>query len=188
MECGGKLVHPTEAIYNTHMQFQVPQFIETEDKVVGPFSLRQFIYIGIGGLISMVFYFFTVTWLFVIVFVIIMGSASAIAFVKVNGQPLLKIIQAAAFYYWKPQAYVWKPAAPAAPATPRPAAPQGINLEAIAAGMALHKSWEAVQTGSPAPAKKTSDREFIEKRMNERYQIFQHVAGDRAAARRVDYR
>ncbi len=170
------------------MQFQVPQFIETEDKVVGPFSLRQFIYIGAGGLVSMVLYFFTATWLFVIGFVIIMGAAFAIAFIKINGQPLIKILEAATNYYWKPQTYVWKPAAPIAPSVPQATAPQGINLEAIAAGMALHKSWEAVQTGSPAPAKKTSDREFIEKRMNERYQIFQHVAGDRAAARRVDYR
>ena len=34
------------------MQFQVPQFIETEDKVVGPLTLRQFMYIAGAGAAS----------------------------------------------------------------------------------------------------------------------------------------
>ena len=36
------------------MQYQVPQFIETEDKVVGPFSLRQFAYVGAAATKSVV--------------------------------------------------------------------------------------------------------------------------------------
>ena len=169
------------------MQFQVPQFIETEDKVVGPFSLRQFLYIGIGAFVSAIFYFFVATWLFVIVFLVVMSIAAALAFVKVNGQPFIKIMEAAMNYYWKPQAYIWKAETPVtAGAGHAGMEPQGINLEAIAAGMALHKSWENLQTGSKP--EKTSDREFIEKRINERYQIFQRVSGDRQAARRVDYR
>ena len=31
------------------MQFQVPQFIEVEDKIFGPLTFKQFIYMG-GGL------------------------------------------------------------------------------------------------------------------------------------------
>jgi hypothetical protein len=59
----------------------------------------------------------------------------------------------------------------------------------IASGGSLHKSWEGLQTGTPPPeAKKTSASQFIEKKMAERYQIFQRPTGDRAAARRVDYR
>jgi hypothetical protein len=168
------------------MQFQVPQFIETEDKVVGPFSLRQFLYIGVGGLISAVFYFFVQTWLFIIAALIIMGAAAAIAFVKVNGQPFIKILTAALDFYWKPQSYMWKPET-VAPAARQLAQPSGISLEAIASGIALHKSWENLQTGTPAP-NKTSAREFVEKRMNERYQILEKVSGDREAAKRVDYR
>ena len=30
------------------MQFQVPQFIEIEDKIIGPFTVKQFIYL-VGG-------------------------------------------------------------------------------------------------------------------------------------------
>jgi hypothetical protein len=171
------------------MQFQVPQFIETEDKVVGPFSLRQFLYIGVGGLISAVFYFFVQTWLFIIAAIIIMGAAAAIAFVKVNGQPFIKILTSALDFYWKPQSYMWKPETATAPAAQRPAqASGGISLEAIASGIALHKSWENLQTGTPAVANRTSAAELIEKRMNERYQITEKVTGDRQAMKRVDYR
>ncbi len=169
------------------MQFQVPQFIDTEDKVVGPFSLRQFLYIGAGGLISAVFYFFVQTWLFIIAALVIMGVAVAIAFVKVNGRPFVKILSSAFDFYWKPQSYIWKPEAAAVPAAQKPVPQEsGISLEAIASGMALHKSWENLQTGTPVT--KTSDRQFVEKKMVERYQIFAKASGDRQAARRVDYR
>jgi hypothetical protein len=168
------------------MQFQVPQFIDTEDKVVGPFSLRQFLYIGIAGFISAIFYFFVQTWLFVIVAIILLGGAGAIAFLKVGGRPLIKVIGSVASFYWKPQRYIWKgeaPAASSAGASAKPATHSGgFSLENIAAGMALHKSWENLQTGTkPTPA-------AVEKKMVERYQIFEKATGDRQAAKRVDYR
>ena len=31
------------------MQFQVPQFIEIEDKIFGPLTFKQFIYLAGGG-------------------------------------------------------------------------------------------------------------------------------------------
>ncbi len=34
------------------MQYQVPQFIETETRILGPFNLRQAIYIVIGGVLE----------------------------------------------------------------------------------------------------------------------------------------
>ena len=44
------------------MQFQVPQFIETEDKIVGPLTLRQFLYIGAAGLLSFLLFFVLKIW------------------------------------------------------------------------------------------------------------------------------
>jgi len=164
------------------MQFQVPQFIDTEDKVVGPFSLRQFMYIGIAGFISAIFYFFVQTWLFVIMSIICLGLAGVISFVKINGQPVIKIITAAFNYYWKPQIYVWKSEMPTQ--TQRIASNEGgFSLESIASGMALHKSWEGLQTGTKIPESKT-----IERKLSARYQILEHMGGDRQAAKRVDYR
>lgn len=180
------------------MQYQVPQFIDTEDKLVGPFSLRQFVYVGAAGVVCAIAYFFLQTWLFVIVTIIALGGAFALAFLKINGRPLIKVGIAAFNYYWKPQMYVWKPEHPAmaqhkpAPtgATPAAAVRTLPPVQQIAQGNSLHKSWENLQSGTPdrAEAKKTSDRQFLEKKMEERYQIFQRPGGDRSAARRVDYR
>jgi hypothetical protein len=171
------------------MQYQVPQFIETEDKVVGPFSLRQFAYVGIAVLVSGVCYFLLQTWLFLIVALILVGGSLSLSFIKINGRPLVKIVLSAANFYWKPQMYVWKPEHPVA--TQQKHTPVAVRtlppIESIASGSSLHKSWENLQTGTPQ-TKKASDRQFVEKKMTERYQIFQRISGDRTAARRVDYR
>ena len=172
------------------MQYQVPQFIETEDKVVGPFSLRQFAYVGVAALISGLCYFVLQTWLFVIMTLILIGGALSLSFIKINGRPLIKIGLSAFNYYWKPQTYIWKLEHPIV-TQPQRATPAEVRelppIAAIASGSSLHKSWENLQTGTPE-TKKTSDRQFIEKKMTERYQIFQRQSGERAAARRVDYR
>jgi hypothetical protein len=174
------------------MQYQVPQFIDSEDKVVGPFSLRQFLYVGVAAGISGICYFLVSTWLFFIVALILIGGALALSFVKINGRPLMKIGLSAFSFYWQPQTYVWKSpdAIPqtkaAAVAAPAPKAITLPPIEKIALGSALHKSWQNLQTGTPI--KKKSDKQYIEKKMAERYQIFQRESGDRTAARRVDYR
>jgi hypothetical protein len=173
------------------MQYQVPQFIETEDKIVGPFSLRQFAYVGVAALVSGICYFVLQTWLFAIVALILVGGALALSFVKINGRPLLKIATSALSFYWKPQMYVWKPEHPvvqphAAPA--HIAVRELPPIQAIAQGNSLHKSWENLQTGTPPVGKPQSASQFIEKKMTERYQIFQRQSGERSAARRVDYR
>jgi len=170
------------------MQYQVPQFIETEDKVVGPFSIRQFAYVGIAAVLSGVCYFLVQTWLFAIIALLLIGGSLALSFVKINGRPLIKIAISAFNFYWKPQRYVWKPDHPIARQKSMPTAIRELPpLQAIAQGNSLHKSWENLQTGTPA-VEKASDRQFVEKKMAEHYQIFQRQSGDRAAARRVDYR
>ena len=40
------------------MQFQVPQFIDVENKIIGPLSLRQFLYLAGAGLISFMLFFY----------------------------------------------------------------------------------------------------------------------------------
>jgi len=143
-------------------------------------------YVGIAVAISAIFYFLVQVWLFAIMSILLVGGSLAISFIKVEGRPLFNVITSAFHFYWKPQTYIWKPEE--SHVMQRPAEREsGLPLEAIASGMALHKTWENLQTGTPM-VKKSSDRQFIEKKMSERYQIFQKLAGDREAARRVDYR
>lgn len=172
------------------MQFQVPQFIETEDKIVGPLSLRQFFYVCGGVGLAALLYFILQFWVWVILAFIIVAATVALAFVKIQGRPLVNVLLSAFNFYWKPQTYIWKPEHPAlqktAPAQRRaePAQRPSVNtLRKVAAGTALHKSWQSLQTGE-----KMSDKQFAEQKLQGRYQILQKVSGERWAAKRVDYR
>jgi hypothetical protein len=176
------------------MQFQVPQFIETEDKIVGPLSLRQFIYVAAAGAVSAMLYFSVGGFVWVFGSLLVFAFAGAMAFVKIEGRPFLNIILAAANFYWKPQIYVWQPQhgtvnIPKAKTVPRDVPePKALPLpRSLAAGSALHRVLSSLQTGDRGSGKE-SDREFLEKQMETRYLIFQKQTGDRRAAKRVDYR
>ena len=164
------------------MQFQVPQFIETEDKIVGPFTLRQFLYVAGAGLGSAVLYFSVAPWLWFILTVLLLGLAGGVSFVKVEGRPLGNVILSAFGFYWKPQTYIWKTEGQPTVA-PTQGQEGGISLEKIITGAALHRRWENLQTGQKAPEAKA-----VENKMGSRYQILRKMSGAREAAKRVDYR
>jgi len=166
------------------MQFQVPQFIETEDKVVGPLTLRQFMVVAGAGVVSAILYFSVASWLWLILTVILLGGAIGVSFVKIQGRPLGNVILSALGFYWKPQTYIWKSEEQRiSGAQQQNEEGGGISLEKIITGAALHKRWENLQTGE-----KAAEGKAVENRMNTRYQIFRKVSGAREAARRVDYR
>lgn len=79
------------------MQFVVPQFIDVEDKILGPLTVRQFILIlfwGIVGFLQLKL-FSMVTFIFM--FILWSGFMFLLAFVKINGRPfhyfILSILQ-----------------------------------------------------------------------------------------------
>ena len=112
-------------------QFQVPQFITIEDKVIGPFTVKQFLYVVAGvGIIGFTFYFFK---MFVVIPVaVIAGSlTAALAFLKVNEQPFPTIVKNALFYVVRPRLYVWRQQAPQKPAAPGAAKKPAETIKAI---------------------------------------------------------
>ena len=90
------------------MRFQVPQFIEVEDKIFGPLTFRQFVYLCGGG--GMVFLCIKLLPLFFgILLAIPFGLfAFALAFYKVNNKPFIDIVQAAFNYTLSDKLYIWK--------------------------------------------------------------------------------
>ena len=89
-------------------QFQVPQFIDVEDKLFGPFTIKQFVYVAGGG--GMVYLFFQLLPR-IPAFVIsapVAGLALALAFKKINGQPFIKIIQAFIVHQISGKMYLWQ--------------------------------------------------------------------------------
>jgi hypothetical protein len=106
------------------MRFQVPQFIEIEDKIFGPLTLKQFIYLAGGAGISFTIY--RVIGSFIVAFLpiaIIMAFSAALAFYKVNNKPFIYIVEAAFKYFFSSKLYIWKKEerAPAKEATPEEA-------------------------------------------------------------------
>ncbi len=163
------------------MQFQVPQFIETEDKIVGPFSIRQFIYVAIGAGVSFFLYFFVQTWLWFILSIFVVGGALAFAFLKINGRPFMNVLTSVISFYWRPQKYVWRSENPTVKKEEvMQSKDSGGFMESIASGLALKSTWQSLLTGSKQK-KDLGDTKG-------RYQIMRRLSGDREIARRVDYR
>lgn len=69
-------------------QFTVPQFIDVEDKVIGPLSVRQFLLLLLSFGACFLFYKIFVFTVFVILSIITVVIGGAFAFVKINGVPL----------------------------------------------------------------------------------------------------
>jgi hypothetical protein len=90
------------------MQFQVPQFTEIEDKIFGPLTLKQFLFVLAGGGISFIWWSLLPHWL---AFVFIAPSAGfflALAFYQVNGIPLLTVITNAIGFTSGAKLYTWQ--------------------------------------------------------------------------------
>jgi len=90
------------------MQFTVPKFIEKEAKIVGPFTFKQFIFVGIAGGICLFLYFTVSIGTFIIFSVFILGIAFSLAFVKIKKIPLPVVIKNFFFFLTEPKIYLWK--------------------------------------------------------------------------------
>lgn len=105
------------------MRFEVPQFIEVEDKIFGPFTWKQFIYLMGGGGITIVLFLTTPFLIFALLGIPIGGLAVLLAFYPVNNQPfsvylesMLRFASGTKLYLWRKQnnaVYGSEPAAPA---------------------------------------------------------------------------
>lgn len=90
------------------MQFQVPQYIDIEDKVIGPLTIRQFLYLLAAGAIVFVLYTILNLYVTIILAIPIAVIAFALGFIKVNNQPFINAIKNLFGFLKKPDFYVWK--------------------------------------------------------------------------------
>lgn len=91
------------------MRFQVPQFIETESKVVGPFTFKQFIYLAIGGAFIFIFrYIFGDLFYWLIASLPVALLAIALAFYKIDGVPLPRYILMALSFLTGTKKYIFQ--------------------------------------------------------------------------------
>jgi PrgI family protein len=90
------------------MRFQVPQFIEVEDKLIGPLTFKQFVYLaGAGGITLGAFSFFPkIIALMISAPLVILGVA--LAFYKVNNRPFVIALESFTRYIFKEKLYIWR--------------------------------------------------------------------------------
>ncbi|MDO8548215.1 MAG: PrgI family protein [bacterium] len=94
------------------MRYQVPQFIEVEDKIFGPLTFKQFIYLAGGGGLCLLFFTLLPIYLTVLFGLPVVAFALALAFYKVNGRPFIISVEHAFGYFFGHKLYLWKPRRP----------------------------------------------------------------------------
>lgn len=90
------------------MRYQVPQFITIEDKIIGPFTLKQFL-IYVGAIMLLVPVFITVPIpVFITIAIPLLGAAALFAHFKLHGRSLFTVIGSAFSFVARGQLYTWQ--------------------------------------------------------------------------------
>jgi hypothetical protein len=90
------------------MQFKVPQFIDIEDKLFGPFTFRQFVYLVGGAGIIFVIYKLLPLWIGIFLIIPVAGLSALLTFYKINSKPFIYYLEAAINYGISSKLYIWK--------------------------------------------------------------------------------
>jgi hypothetical protein len=93
------------------MNFVLPQFIEMEAKIVGPLTLKQFMFVASGGSLAFIIYFSlgkASLPLAIALIAVVMGISCALAFVKMDGIPLPTVIRHYIAFAMAPRVFLWK--------------------------------------------------------------------------------
>lgn len=93
------------------MQFKVPQFLEIEDKMFGPFTFREFIYLaGGGGFCFIIYKLLGLVW-GAIPILAVAAFSLLLVYSRPNNKPLINMIEAGFRYSMQNKLYIWKKSA-----------------------------------------------------------------------------
>ncbi len=121
------------------MQFKVPQNIDMEDKIIGPLTLLQFIYLVIGGVILYATIKAGDTVMIAFVGIPVALLALALCFVKIQDQPFSKFVVSLVFFLTRPKIRVWNKQTELEE-IPQAQAPQAVKTLKIPMGKKVEKS------------------------------------------------
>ena len=89
------------------MLFNVPQFIDVEDKIAGPLTAKQVLwFVGMGAVLFIVWTFFDTPTFFVLSVPIIL-IFSLFAFYRPYNQSLLMFAINGVMFFFRPKLYTW---------------------------------------------------------------------------------
>ena len=93
------------------MRFQVPQFIGVEDKIFGPLTIRQFVYLagGAGLIIILLNTSFIPKFIAIFLSVPVGLFSLALAFYKYDQyKPFIEVVENAFSNFFRDKLYLWK--------------------------------------------------------------------------------
>lgn len=90
------------------MRFQVPQFVDIKDKIIGPLTLKQFMYYVVAGLALVPVYMLVDLSLFITLAIPVLAMAVLFAHVRLAGQAFGAVLMSAFGYYAGERLYLWR--------------------------------------------------------------------------------
>lgn len=90
------------------MIFNVPQFIDIEDKIVGPLTAKQLGWLAAGAVVLLVLYGLLDRSAFILSTIIVTAISGALAFYRPYNQPLVKFITSSILFVTRPKMYIWR--------------------------------------------------------------------------------
>jgi len=90
------------------MRYQVPQFIEVEDKIFGPFTFKQFIYMAGGAGICFIAYKLMPVFWAILVMLPAGAAAAGLAFYRPNNRPAIEMLESAFNFLRTSKLYIWR--------------------------------------------------------------------------------
>lgn len=91
------------------MQFKVPQFLDIEDKIFGPFTFKEFVYLAGGaGLCFVIYKALGNLLLSAIPILAVAGFSIALARYKPNNKPFVNMLEAGFTYLIQSKLYIWR--------------------------------------------------------------------------------
>ncbi len=80
-----------------------------EDKIFGPLSFKEFIYLAGGAGLSYILYrYIPSTFIAILVIIPVISFAGLLAFYKVNNKPFIEIVESAIIFTLGKKLYIWK--------------------------------------------------------------------------------
>jgi hypothetical protein len=90
------------------MRYQVPQFIEVEDRIFGQLTLKQFLYVSGGAAVGFILWTSLPNFLALLIGIPVVGFFIALAFYQSNGRPFVNTVESAIKYFFATKLYIWK--------------------------------------------------------------------------------
>lgn len=90
------------------MLFNIPQFIDKEDKIVGPLTAKQLGWMFGAGGVMLLLWAILDTSAFIIASVPVIAIFGALAFYRPNNQSLIAFLFSSVSFFFRPKMYIWK--------------------------------------------------------------------------------